>query len=129
MIEQQEQNNQTDFLEEVGRFNAYAQSYLKDQVEYAKIRIAEESIKTVSGVVHAIILSLLALLLVVFLSVVGGLYLGKILENYVLGFLIVSVFYLLLIVSYLIFKRRLVANPIAKILISKILSDSSKESG
>ncbi|MEM9846823.1 MAG: phage holin family protein [Bacteroidota bacterium] len=128
MMEQQEQNDQTDFLEEVGKLNVYAQSYLNDRVEYVKIRVAEESIKTISGVVHAVVLGLLALLVLVFLSVVAGLYLGKVLENYVLGFLIVSGFYLLLMIAYLLFKRQLVANPIAKILIDKIFNEEQKAS-
>ena len=115
-----EQNEQTDFLEELGKLNVYAQSYLKDQVEYAKIRVTEESIKTISSLTHIIVLSSLSLLVIFFLSIVLGLFLGEKLESYVFGFLLVSLFYVVLMLTYIIFRKRLVTNPIAKTLIKRI---------
>ena len=80
--------NHADFLEEVGKLSTYAQAYVNDKVEHTKVVMAEESVKAVSGLVHGIVLSVLSLIITIFLSVVGGLALGSLLENYVLGFLL-----------------------------------------
>jgi len=115
------ENGTTDFLEEVGKLNVYAQSIISDKIELFKLKAAEESVKTVSGLVHIVILSLLAITLLIFLSVVGGLALGRMLQDYVLGFLIICGFYFILLVLYLVFRKTLVTNPITKIIIQKIL--------
>ncbi|MEM6697757.1 MAG: hypothetical protein AAF806_12955 [Bacteroidota bacterium] len=117
----QTDNNATDFLEEIGKLNIYAQSIINDKIELFKLKAAEESIKTISSIVHIIILSVLAAILIILLSVVGGLALGRMLEDYVLGFLLICGFYGLLLVLYLVFRKTLVTNPLTKIIIQKIL--------
>lgn len=117
----QTDNGATDFLEEVGKLNVYAQSIINDKVELFKLKAAEESVKTVSSVIHAVILATLSMIFLIFISVVVGLVLGRMLEDYVLGFLIVSGFYGLLVVLYLVFRKVLVMNPITKIIIQKIM--------
>ncbi|MEM8527393.1 MAG: phage holin family protein [Bacteroidota bacterium] len=117
----QTENGTTDFLEEVGKLNIYAQSIINDKIELFKLKAAEESVKTVSGVVHAVILATLSMIFLIFISVVVGLALGRMLEDYVLGFLIVCGFYGLLIVLYFAFRKVLVMNPLTKIIIQKIM--------
>lgn len=113
--------NHADFLEEVGKLSTYAKAYVNDRVEHTKIVVAEESVKAASGLVHAVVLAVLSLILIIFLSVVGGLALGRLLEDYVLGFLLVCAFYLLVLVIYLLLRKKLVNDPITKTIIQKIL--------
>lgn len=119
--EYQTENSNTDFLEEVGKLNVYAQSIINDKIELFKLKAAEESVKTISTIVNIIILSALASIIVIFLSVVSGLALGRMLEDYVLGFLLVAGFYGILLVLYLLLRKTLVMNPLTKIIIQKIL--------
>jgi hypothetical protein len=115
------EDNTTDFLEEVGKLTTYAQAYIDDKIEYTKVVVAEESVKAASGLVHAIVLASLGSILVIFLSVVAGLALGRALEDYVLGFLLVCAFYLILLVLYLVLRKTLVNDPITKAIIQKLL--------
>ena len=117
----QTDNSATDFLEEIGKLNVYAQSIINDRIELFKLKAAEESVKTISSVINIIILSTLATIIMIFLSVVSGLALGRMLEDYVLGFLLICGFYGLILVLYLVFRKTLVTNPITKIIIQKIL--------
>jgi len=119
--EYQTENSNTDFLEEVGKLNVYAQSIINDKIELFKLKAAEESVKTISTIVNIIILSALASIIVIFLSVVSGLALGRMLEDYVLGFLLVAGFYGILLVLYLLLRKILVMNPLTKIILQKIL--------
>ena len=111
----------TDFLEEVGKLTAYARAYVDDRIEHTKLIVAEGSVKTISGLVHAVVVSILGSLLIIFLSVVAGLAIGRAMEDYVMGFLIVCAFYLLVLVLYLALRKKLVSDPLTKIIIQKIL--------
>ena len=43
--------DEADFMEEVGKLTAYAQQYVKDQVAYGKLEIAERSSLAISWIV------------------------------------------------------------------------------
>ncbi|MEM1326559.1 MAG: phage holin family protein [Bacteroidota bacterium] len=115
------EDNTTEFLEEMGKLTTYAKAYVDDKIEYTKVVIAEESVKTISGIVHGIVLASLSSVLIIFLSVVAGLALGRALEDYVLGFLLVCAFYLIILVLYLVFRQKIVNDPLTKAIIQKIL--------
>ena len=115
------EDSTTDFLEEVGKLTTYAQAFVNDKIEHTKVIVAEESVKTVSALAHGIIVASLASVLIIFLSVVAGLAIGRALEDYVLGFLIVCAFYLVLLVLYLLLRKKIVNDPLTRIIIQKIL--------
>ena len=119
--DKQSDNNPTEFLEELGKLNVYAQTLINDKVEHLKLKVAEESVKTVSGFLHAIILIALISVLFFFLSIVAGLAIGEKLDSYAMGFLIVAGFYFLLLILYLLLRKSLIVNPITKLIIRKIL--------
>ena len=115
------EDSTTDFLEEVGKLTTYAQAFVNDKIEHTKVIVAEESVKTVSALAHGIIVASLASVLIIFLSVVAGLAIGRALEDYVLGFLIVCAFYLVLLVLYLLLRKKIVNDTLTRIIIQKIL--------
>ena len=45
------EDNTTEFLEEMGKLTTYAKAYIDDKIEYTKIVVAEESVKTISSIV------------------------------------------------------------------------------
>jgi hypothetical protein len=66
-------------------------------------------------------------MLTLFLNIGLGLYIGELLGQYYLGFLIVSVFYLVVAIVLYAFKVKFIETPLSNIIITKLLL--SKQSG
>jgi uncharacterized membrane-anchored protein len=59
-----------------------------------------------------------------FLNIGISLYLGDLLQNYVLGFIIVAVCYLLIGIIIYLFRKSLIKTPIDNLIVSKFLKDN-----
>ncbi|MEM9990946.1 MAG: phage holin family protein [Bacteroidota bacterium] len=113
-------NEQTDFLEEVGKITGYTQQYIKDQVAYQKLDMVEKSSNAISWGIVLTIVGTFAFLILLLLSIALGLYIGEQVASYPLGFLIVTGGYLLLSLLLLLLRKPLFTNPIAAKLLKKI---------
>jgi len=70
--------------------------------------------------IGGVILLVLSALFLLFTSLAGALYLGEVLGNNYLGYLIVGIFYLTGIGVLLVLRGRLIQKPILKILINEL---------
>lgn len=81
--------------------------FIEAKVEIYKIEFREEAVGGLSKLLVGLLLFSFGWLFILFLSMAGGFYLGKVLGNDFLGFLIISGCYLLLFVVIFFFKDQL----------------------
>lgn len=112
----------TDFLEEVGKLNVYAQQYIKDQLELYKIEAAERSAKTIAQIITILVLVSIASIIFLLLTVVVGLYLGDYLDSYPQAFLMISGGYFLIGLLFYLLRKPILTNPLMLMLVKQVLS-------
>jgi len=99
-------------MESTGEAYGYDKAYMEQQIEYAKLDIAERLSTSISSAITTIIVIQLVFFVVGFLSFALGIYLGQVLESYVQGFLVVGGIYAALTLAIVLFRRPLITNPI-----------------
>ena len=101
-----EQNRFFKFLK-LDRVMDDVSAYLETRLKLFKIEAREELSEAIARILQAGLIFLLIFLGLVFLSITAGLYLGMLLDNYVLGFLIISGFYILTSIALILFGDKL----------------------
>ncbi len=94
------------------------QKYIGTNFNLAKISASEWIIKFLYPLISFLIMIVLVALFLMFISFSGAFYLSNVLNSKTLGFAIISLVYLVLIVIFLIFKKRIVIKPLAKFIIN-----------
>ncbi len=74
------------------------------KVELLKIELKEEAAKTAAKLISAVFLGLMVFLIVIFLSITIATLLNYFLESNFWGYAIVTLFYLLLLIGFKVFK-------------------------
>lgn len=110
-----------ELLSSVGETVEYGRLYLEQQKDYLQLEVAERLAKTTSQLVTLAVIAFFAFMVVIFLSLAGGLYLGAVLNSYPIGFLIITALYALTAVLVFYFKKSLVTNPILTIILKEML--------
>jgi len=110
-------------LEKTGETIEYLKLYAQQQVDIVKLDTVEKSSKLVSTLVTNLVIGSMVLLVLVLLSVTSALFLGQILGNYALGFLIVSFVFVIIAGFIYLFKTKLVTNPTITYFINKVYED------
>lgn len=82
-------------------------SYVQDSVELAKLEGVEAVSKVVANIAYVVLLLLFAFFFVLIGSFAAGYYLSTVYDRTV-GFLIVTGFYLLLLILFFIFKKQFI---------------------
>ena len=77
---------------------------IEARLELAKIEIKEEVAKTGARIITGIVLAFLAVMIVIFLSMSLATWLNYLLDSVYLGYVIVTGFYLLVLVLLIVFK-------------------------
>jgi len=96
----------------------------KDILEYIEVRFdqirlhtAESLSRIFSDVAKMAVIGYLFSLMLLFLSFAAGFYLGSLLNSNELGFICVAGFYLLLIILFLLLRKRIVEKPVIKAMV------------
>ncbi len=109
-----------DIFELAGDTKEATQLYVKYKIDYYKLHVAERVTNFATFAIGGVILLVLSALFLLFTSLAGALYLGEVLGNNYLGYLIVGIFYLTGIGVLLVLRGRLIQKPILKILINEL---------
>lgn len=109
-----------DIFELAGDTKEATQLYVKYKIDYYKLHVAERVTTFATFAIGGVILLVLSALFLLFTSLAGALYLGEVLGNNYLGYLIVGIFYLMGIGVLLALRGRLIQKPILKILINEL---------
>lgn len=97
------------------------ENYATTSVNLLKLNAVEKSADVISSLSHRIVLLLVVAMFTLFINVGVSMYIGKLLNEYYLGFFIVSTFYLLLAVFIYIFRNKFLKTPISNMVITKLL--------
>lgn len=98
-----------------------AKSYAETNVELAKLNAIDKTADIVSALAGKIISVMLLMLFTLFINIAISIYLGQVLGSLYLGFLVVSVFYL---IGYFVFNKwqyKIIKEPITNLVIAKLL--------
>ena len=90
------------------------ESYVQNKIDLTKLHIAEDLSRFTSGVAVRLILYYIAFFVLLFLSMAGAYYIGRLLNSTELGFVTVAGFYFLAGIIFLLFRGKLVQAPIIK---------------
>ena len=100
--------------------------YLDTRLEVYKLKLIRIISKSAGYFIWVIISLFLLLLLMIFLGVVGGIWLSEVTGSYVLGFGIIAALVLLKIIFLAVFRNTFFVNPVIRNVISRI-SDEEEE--
>lgn len=97
------------------------ESFTKTTVELSKLNAIDKTADIVSSLTSHIVIVLVVAMFTLFVNIGISLYVGKLLNDLFYGFLIVSGFYLLLAIILLIFRKKLLKNPVSNLILNKLL--------
>lgn len=94
--------------------------FSKNKLEIYKLVLAKNMTKTISFIMFMFLSSLVLLSLIIMLSVSAGIYLGEILNNYPLAFLLVAFGNLIFLILTYFIKKYFLDNLILRKLLTQI---------
>jgi VIT1/CCC1 family predicted Fe2+/Mn2+ transporter len=110
-----------ELLSTTGETIEYARQYIQQQVQYLRLETAKRIAMTTSSLITLGVVGVLILMVVIFLSIALGFYLGALFNSYALAFLIIAGVYFLVVVLVIYFKKEIVTNPILNMVIKNML--------
>ncbi len=104
-------------LEEINAIRKDIQEYLEVQLDLIRLHAAESLSRVFTKIATFAIIGFLLLLILIFFSLTAGFYLGEVMGSDYNGFLIVSGFYLVLLIVFLLLRKKLIERPIIKAMV------------
>lgn len=98
-----------------------AQDYTKSSIELLKLNAIDKTADITASLAFRLAFGLIVAMFSLFVNISISLYIGKLIGEYYLGFLIVSGFYLVLAILLFIFRNQLIKTPITNLVIKKLL--------
>jgi len=102
-------------------------TYLEIKYNLARLDVTEKIIVIMTLVIQVFIFVMLSSVILFFLSLALGNYLGNCLNDIGLGFLIVTGIYGLILLLFIVFRKPLIINPLNKKLIHLLLTRHKEE--
>lgn len=109
-----------DFFQEL---KVMVTDYLAARLKLLKLDIYEKTAKIAASMFSAFVIVLLAMLVMLFLSISLGFYLGDLFGNTGTGFLAVTGIYLILLVPFIFFRKKW----IEKIIVNRVLDQLTEK--
>jgi hypothetical protein len=116
------QNLKEDAKDVLNHAGDYAQTFYK----LSLVRLTKKVSDIASGVVNSVLIFFIGLCILLFISFAGAWWLGDILNNRALGFLLIAAFYTLLVVILILIRKKVISPFIRNTLISKIYEEKNK---
>lgn len=108
-------------LQATGESYEFARMYLEQNTDYYKLEISKRLAKTFSDLITLAVISIFALLILIFLSIAAGFFLAPIVGSTALAFLLITALYILIVLAVFINKRKVITNPIAGLIVKNLL--------
>ena len=112
-------NEQPSFLEDLKQIVI---SYFEAKIKLYKISTYEKTAKVIAVLLSSILIASLSLILLLFLSISGGFFFGKLLNSNSLGFLLIFGGWAVLLIFIIIFRKKMergITNKVIEQLIEK----------
>ena len=105
---------------------AKLEEYLQDRLLLFKLQMVQKTSKLIAMGFIGLMVTIISLFILIFLSIMGGFYFGKLLNSMYWGFGVVTGFYILLLVVLIVFGKKLVHVYITNTII-EIFFDQTAE--
>jgi len=103
-----------------------SRKYLESHLTLFKLELLERLSKVVSLIISTMLVLMIASLFVLFLSLTAAIFLGHLLHNMELGFLILSAFFFILLVIFWKLRKNLIINQVIESLNSILFTDNER---
>ena len=113
------QNLKEDAKDVFNHASDYAETFYKLNL----VRLSRKVSDVASGVVNSFLIFFISLCILLFISFAGAWWLGDIVQNRALGFLIIAGFYLLIILVLVLMRKKVISPFIKNTLIRKIYEE------
>ena len=118
----QAQNLKEDAKDVLNHASDYAETFYK----LSLVRLTKKISDVASGVVNSVLIFFISLCILLFISFAGAWWLGDVVENRALGFLLIAAFYLLLIFILVLMRKKIISPFIRNTLIRKIYEEKDQ---
>ncbi|RYD73164.1 MAG: hypothetical protein EOP53_20615 [Sphingobacteriales bacterium] len=105
----------------------HVKDFIKTKLAYFKLAAIEGGASAASGAVLGMGLFFLGLFFFIFITIAAAIGIGYLVNNMALGFLIMAIVFLLLAVLLFTMRKKLITNPITKILITSLAGDKTDD--
>ena len=116
-----------DLLYKTGETVEYAKQYVDQQKQLIKLDVAEKSAQLISSAVTGVVLGVVGLLILLFASFTLAYFLADAWDNLALGFLSVTLIYVVVALVVNAMKRKWITNPVLSSVITKFFDDSNND--
>lgn len=100
-----------------------AEQYTKTSFELLQLNAIDKTSDVISSLSVVISISIIVAMFILFINIGISLYIGKLLNDYAMGFFLVSIFYFVVAIIVFIFRKTLIKIPIDNLIVSKLLKD------
>lgn len=101
--------------------------YLTARLKLFKYEIYEKSAKISATLFSSLVIAMLASMILFFLSIALGFYLGSVLNSYGTGFMIVTGFYILLLLPFIFFRKSWIEKSIINRMVEQLMEKEEEE--
>jgi hypothetical protein len=115
------------FSENISGIKDNLRLYVEKKISLYALMAFEKSVKALTVFISNSVVILFMAMAVFLMSLAVALYIGRIMESFELGLLIVAGFYLFLGIVFLIFKRQIFSRFIITFLVSLFFNDDDDE--
>jgi hypothetical protein len=104
-------------IEDINNIKNDVLEYIEVRFDLIRLHVAENLSRVVSNAATVAIIGFFLFFIFFFLSFAAGYYFAHILNSNELGFLLVAGFYFLLLLIFLVFRKRIIERPIIKAIV------------
>lgn len=105
-----------------------AKSYTETSIELFKLNAIDKTADIASSLFTRLAFLMIVAMFTLFINIALSLYIGKILDETYLGFLIISGFYLIVFLILYTYKDKFLKTPLTNLIIAKLLKQKLKKS-
>ena len=116
------QNLKEDAKDVLNHAGDYAETFYK----LSLVRLTKKVSDIASGVVNSVLIFFISLCILLFISFAGAWWLGDVVENRALGFLLIAGFYLLIVLVLVLMRKKVISPFIRNTLIRKIYEEKDQ---
>jgi hypothetical protein len=117
-------------LEDVNNIKKDIQEYVQVQFDIIRLQTAETLSRIFVKVASIVVISYLLFFIIMFFSFAAGYFISSLLQSDVSGFLCVAGFYLVILIIFIPFRKKIIERPIIQAIVKLFfpkLSDDEKE--
>ncbi len=104
----------------------HASDYAETFYKLSLVRLTKKVSDVASGVVNSVLIFFIGLCILLFISFAGAWWLGDVVENRALGFLLIAAFYVLLVFVLILMRKKVISPFIRNTLIRKIYEEKDQ---